>query len=191
MKTNTALVLIDVQRGLINGFEDDWACVLPTIAELVDRARHARIRVIYVQHDGGAGHPLEVGSAGWQIHPSVAPTDADPIVHKRWSDAFVGTELDRELESRDIGHLVVTGAQTEYCVDATVRRAASLGYDVTLVTDGHTTSASRLLSREQIIAHHNRTLPGLALVGARIAARSAAEVLTSPTLGLATGAPPA
>ena len=104
---------------------------------------------------------------------------------------FVGTELERELESRDIGHLVVTGAQTEYCVDATVRRAASLGYDVTLVTDGHTTSASRLLSREQIIAHHNRTLPGLALVGARIAARSAAEVLTSSTLALTTVAPPA
>jgi len=112
-----------------------------------------------------------------QIHPSVLPTDDDPIVHKRWSDAFAGTTLKRELASRDVGHLVVTGAQTEYCVDATVRRAASLGYDVTLVADAHTTSASRLLSREQIVAHHNRTLPRLALVGPRITATSAAEVV--------------
>ncbi len=165
MKTKTALMLIDVQCGLIEGFEHDWAGVLQRIIELVEHARRAQIPVVYVQHDGGAGHPLEVGGGGWQIHSRVAPKDADLIVHKRWSDAFVGTELDRELESRDVGHLVVTGAQTEYCVDATVRRAASLGYDVTLVTDGHTTSASRLLTREQIIAHHNRTLPGLAVAG--------------------------
>jgi len=166
-----------VQRGLIEGFEDDWAGVLETIAQLVDRARRSQTPVLYVQHDGGPGHPLEVGSDGWQIHSSVAPTDADPIVHKRWSDAFAGTTLERELASRDVGHLLVTGAQTEYCVDATVRRAASLGYDVTLVADAHTTSASRLLSREQIIAHHNRTLPRLALVGPRIATTSAADVL--------------
>jgi nicotinamidase-related amidase len=189
MKTKTALMLIDVQRGLVEGFEEDWAGVLEKIVELVESARRAQIPVVYVQHDGGAGHPLEVDSGGWQMHSSVAPTDADLIVHKRWSDAFAETLLQRELESRDIGHLVVTGAQTEYCVDATVRRAASLGYDVTLVKDGHTTSASRLLTRQQIIAHHNRTLPGLALVGPRIVAKLAAEVLDSSS-ALPTDAPP-
>ncbi|MDQ6669431.1 MAG: isochorismatase family protein [Chloroflexota bacterium] len=68
MKTKTALMLIDVQRGLIEGFEDDWAEVLQTLAELVERARRAQIPVVYVQHDGGPGHPLEVGGKGWQIH---------------------------------------------------------------------------------------------------------------------------
>jgi nicotinamidase-related amidase len=176
MKKTTALVLIDVQRGLIEGFEDDWAGVLERIAQLVDRARQSQTPVVYVQHDGGSGHPLEVGSAGWQIHTTVAPATGDPIIHKRWSDAFVGTTLEHELASRDVGHLVITGAQTEYCVDATVRRAASLGYDVTLVADGHTTSANGVLSRQQIIAHHNRTLPRLARVGPRIVATSAADV---------------
>jgi nicotinamidase-related amidase len=176
MSTRMALLVIDVQRGLIESFEDDWAAVLPTIAELVKRARQAQLPVIYVQHDGGPGHPLEIDSAGWQIHPSVAPTPADVIVHKRWSDAFAETALDHELRSRDVGHVVLTGAQTEYCVDATARRAASLGFDVTLVSDGHTTSASRQLSRAQIVAHHNRTLPGLAVVGPRITAQAAAEV---------------
>ena len=63
MTSGTALVLIDVQRGLIEGFEDDWAGVLATIAALVERARAAQVPVVYVQHDGGAGHPLEVDSA--------------------------------------------------------------------------------------------------------------------------------
>jgi Isochorismatase family len=50
-------------------------------------------------------------------------------VHKRWSDAFAETPLARELEARGIRYLVVVGAQTELCVDATVRPAASLGPD--------------------------------------------------------------
>jgi nicotinamidase-related amidase len=165
----TALVLIDVQRALVDGFEADWDGVLDNIVALLGRARAARISVVHVQHDGPAGHPLEVGSTGWRIHPTVAPIPGELVIHKRWSDAFAQTELADALDARGVRRLVISGAQTEYCVDATVRRAASLGYDVTLVADGHTTSASRQLSREQIVAHHNRTLPGLALVGTRIA----------------------
>jgi nicotinamidase-related amidase len=56
--------------------------------------------------------------------------------------------------------LVVAGIQTEYCVDTTCRRAYSLGYDVTLVQDGHSTWDTPDLCAPQIIAHHNRTLGG-------------------------------
>lgn len=177
----TALQIVDVQRGLVAGFERDWEGVLENIATLLGRARAAGVPVLHVQHDGGAGHPLEGGSDGWRFHPTVAPED-EPVVHKRWSDAFAETPLEQELEARAIGHLVVTGAQTEYCVDATVRRAASLGYDVTLVADGHTTSDSRVLRRDQIIAHHNRTLPQMAVVGPRITAVPAARVQFSDDL---------
>jgi nicotinamidase-related amidase len=176
MPMHTALLLIDVQRGLIEGFEADWAGVLDTIRAVLIRARAAEVSIVFVQHDGRAGHPLQVGSDGWLIHPSITPLAGEVIVHKRWSDAFAETDLGVQLESLGIRHLVITGAQTEYCVDATVRRAASSGYDVTLVADGHTTSSSRLLSREQIIAHHNRTLPGLAVVGPRIATLPAADL---------------
>ena len=47
---------------------------------------------------------------------------------------------------------------TEYCIDTTCRRAVSLGYDVTLVADAHTTHDNDLLPAEKIIAHHNRSL---------------------------------
>jgi nicotinamidase-related amidase len=156
--------------------------VLDTICAVLTSARAALVPVLFIQHDGGAGHPLEVGSAGWQIHASVTPLAGAVIVHKRWSDAFAETDLGVQLESRGIRHVVIAGAQTEYCVDATARRAASSGYDVTLVADGHTTSASRFLSREQIIAHHNRTLPGLAVVGPRITAIPAADLPWSPAM---------
>ena len=61
--------------------------------------------------------------------------------------------------------IVLVGAQTEYCVDTTARRAASLGYDVDLAADGHATSENGVLSRDQIIEHHNQTLANLAVEG--------------------------
>ncbi len=154
---NTALLIIDTQVGLIEpayqGFE-----VLEQIRTLLDKARAAHVPVIYVQHDGPKGNDLEVGTSGWQIHPRIAPQEGEPIVHKRASDSFYQTTLAHELEARGIHHLLVTGGQTEYCVDTSVRRAVTLGYDVTLVSDAHTTYDSKILTAAQIIAHHNDLL---------------------------------
>lgn len=95
----------------------------------------------------------------------VDPQPEDARVEKRWSDAFRDTDLDTRLRDASITRLVLAGAQTEYCVDTTARRAASLGYDVDLVADGHTTSANGLLTREEIVGHHNATLANLAVAG--------------------------
>lgn len=162
----TALVVIDVQLGLIEGFEDDWRDVLPVIGRLVTRARSAGVPVVLIQHCGGAPtHPLHRDRPGWKLHPSVGPPSEAIRVEKCWSDAFCDTDLDALLREASVTRLVLVGAQTEYCVDTTARRAASLGYDVDLVADGHTTSGNGLLSREQIIAHHNETLANLAVDG--------------------------
>ena len=82
------------------------------------------------------------------------------MVQKRHPDAFQETTLRELLELRGIRRLVLTGMQTEYCVDTTCRRAYSLGYDVTLVSDAHTTWDTEHLTASQIIAHHNDTLGG-------------------------------
>jgi nicotinamidase-related amidase len=161
MSGNTALVIIDVQVGIIDGFRAYRGReVLEQINNLLAKARGAKIPVIYVQHDGEAGHPLEVGSDGWQIHPAIKPRDEDLIIRKRASDSFFETNLQRELEARGIENLIVAGCMTEYCVDTTSRRAISVGYDVTLVSDAHTTIDNKLLTAAQIIAHHNSLLDG-------------------------------
>ena len=72
---------------------------------------------------------------------------------------------------------MLVGGQTEYCVDTRARRAASLGYDVELVADGHTTSENGVLSRDQIIGHHNETLANLAVDGVTLRVLPAAEVV--------------
>jgi nicotinamidase-related amidase len=159
MSGNDALLVIDVQVGIIDGlhaFRGDE--VLEQINTLLGKARASNLPVIYVQHDGETGHPLEVGSEGWQIHPAIKPHDEDLIVRKRASDSFFETTLQSELGARSIKHLIVSGCMTEYCVDTTARRAVSLGYDVTLASDAHTTIDNKLLTAAQIISHHNALL---------------------------------
>ncbi len=162
MRNDTALLVIDVQNGM---FAEDHPVyqgeqLLATISDLVAKARATQVPVIYVQHNGGPGHPLEPGSAGFPIHSAIAPAAGEPVIGKATPDAFHETTLQAELAARGIVKLVVAGIQTEICVDTTCRRASSLGYQTTLVRDAHSTWDSRTLSAAQIIAHHNATLDG-------------------------------
>ena len=162
MSTNTALLVIDVQVGLVEGAEPAYrgAEMLANINSLLTRARTTGTPVIFIQHDGSEGGRLAVDSPGWQIHPAIAPIDGEAIIRKRASDSFYETTLQRELETRSSKRLVIAGMKTEYCVDTTSRRAISLGFDVTLVGDAHATTDSEALPASQIIAHHNYTLDG-------------------------------
>lgn len=181
LNKNTALLVIDVQVGIIEGFRAYRGReVLEHINKLLAKARALNIPIIYIQHDGGKGHPLEVGSEGWQIHPAIKPHEEDLIIRKRASDSFFETTLQRELEARGVEHLIVAGCMTEYCVDTTVRRAVSMGYDVTLVSDAHTTIDNKLLTAAQIIAHHNALLDGFDAGSHTITVKPADEV-TFPT----------
>jgi nicotinamidase-related amidase len=161
MSRDTVLLVIDVQVGIIEGFHAYRGReVLEQINKLLSTARASNMPIIYVQHDGEKGHPLEAGTEGWQIHLEITPHENDLIIRKRASDSFFETTLQSELEARGINHLIVAGCMTEYCVDTTSRRAVSLGYDVTLVSDAHTTIDNELLSAAQIIAHHNALRDG-------------------------------
>ncbi len=157
MSTDTALLVIDAQVGLLEPAYRG-SDVVARIKDLISRARTSGAPVVYLQHDGDAGGRLEPGTPGWRIHPEISPGEGDPVVRKRSSDSFYNIELVEVLEARGIRRVVVTGMKTEYCVDTTSRRAVSMGYDVTLATDAHTTTDTESLTAEQVVAHHNETL---------------------------------
>jgi nicotinamidase-related amidase len=164
-----ALLIIDVQNGIVRGTGSDERQplidaalddVVGRLSTLQQRARAAGVPVIMVQHDGSDGDPIAVGTEGWAIRGELAPAAGEPVVHKQSGDSFFATDLADRLRERSVTHLVIGGCQTQFCVDTTVRRAVSEGYDVTLVADGHTTGDRAGLTFEQIIAHHNATLDG-------------------------------
>lgn len=164
----TALLVIDVQRGIMNDptlarkkeIDQAFDETVGRIAALIQRARKASVPVIYIQHDGVRGHRLEPGTAGWPLRSEIAPLAGEPVIRKRASDSFFETTLGVELAAAGIQRVVICGCMTQYCVDTTARRAVSLGYDVILAADGHTTADMGALRFEQIIAHHNAVLDG-------------------------------
>jgi nicotinamidase-related amidase len=155
--TGAALIVIDVQKGLLSdsGKVYDAEGVLTRINQLVSRARTHGVPVIFVQHQGEAGHPLEKPSEGWQIHPATGYRPDDVVIEKRNCDAFQDTELQSQLEASSISNIVLAGMCSDYCVDTTCRRAFSLGYDVVLASDAHTTLSKDHMSAEMIVQHHN------------------------------------
>lgn len=163
-----AIVVIDVQNAILGNSDTVRLLknraaldeVVARIAVLIRRGRELDLPVLFVQHDGVQGHRLQRGSVGWQIRSEISPLEGEPVIHKSACDSFFKTTLGSELESRGIERLIVAGCMTQYCVDTTVRRAVSLGYDVTLVADGHMTADSGALGFEQIIDHHNALLDG-------------------------------
>jgi nicotinamidase-related amidase len=162
MSSDTALMIIDVQMGMFDEDEPVYNGdkLLQTLSQLIERARDADVPIVYIQHNDSQ---FVEGNSDWPIHPSIAPLEGEIVVQKRTPDSFHETNLGEELEKMGIKNLVVGGIQTEYCVDTTSRRAFTLGYDVTLVEDGHSTWDNRHITAEQVIAHHNNTLDGWAV----------------------------
>lgn len=159
-----ALLVVDLQLGMFGAVGIDpihaGDALLTRVKTLLVQARRADVPVIYVRHDSGPGRLLEQGTANWQIHPAIAPAPGEAIVEKRTPDAFHETSLSAELAAIGAKRLIVVGAQSEVCVDTTCRRAFSLGLDVTLVSDGHSTWNNAILTADQIIRHTNQTLGG-------------------------------
>lgn len=172
----TVLLVIDLQKGVLPGcWEADG--VVSRAAGLVDRARAAGTPVVWVQHEAD---DLPAGSDEWAFADGLDPVDGENVVHKRYRDAFADTDLDEVLEGLDAARLVVSGAQSDYCIRTTTQSAAVRGYDVTLVEDAHTTTDAEWddveITGRQIVAHTNRYFSGLRYPDQQFAVERAAEV---------------
>ena len=134
-RPHAALLVIDVQNAVVAQARRRDK-VVATVAGLVNRARLAGVPVVWGRH---ADKTLHAGSAAWQIVPELIPEADEPVVDKGWRDAFDDTGLEQILAQRAVGRLIVTGAQTDFCVRSTLRGALMRGYDAILVDDAHTT----------------------------------------------------
>ena len=154
-RPNTALLVIDMQRGVV-GAAYDVDRVVANINTLVDKARAERVPVVWVQH---SDDDMPEGSESWQFIPALHRHDGEPLVLKSYGDSFEETDLESVLAARSVGRLVITGAQTDACIRSTLHGALIRGYDATLVADAHTTEDMREwgspIGPDQAIAYTN------------------------------------
>jgi nicotinamidase-related amidase len=133
-RPNTALMVIDVQNGVVDGAHQRDQ-VVANIGGLVERARGAAMAVIWVQH---ADDELVRGTDGWQIVPELKRAGDETVIEKHYGDAFEDTRLESVLSELAVGRLIVAGAETDACIRSTLHGAFTRGYDALLVSDAHT-----------------------------------------------------
>jgi nicotinamidase-related amidase len=153
-RPNTALLVVDVQNGVVEGAHERDA-IVANIGSLVEKARRERVPVVWVRH---SDEQLAEGSLDWRIVPELTPDDAEPLVEKNYGDSFEDTTLETVLSDLGVGRLVVVGAESDACVRSTLHGAFVRGYDATLVSDAHTTGDQTAWGApppDQVIAHTN------------------------------------
>jgi nicotinamidase-related amidase len=153
-RPNTALLVVDVQNGVVAG-SHDRDDVVANVGALVDKARESGVPVVWVQH---SDQGLQRGSEEWELVPELHRHESEPLVEKSYGDSFEDTTLETVLSGLGVGRLVVAGAQTDQCIRSTLHGAFARGYDATLVSDAHTTedlSAWGAPPPDQVIAHTN------------------------------------
>jgi nicotinamidase-related amidase len=151
----TALLVMDVQNGIVERYARDSESLLSALSTATTAARSAGYRVIYVRVGFRPGAPdisprnrgfaALAGTAGMslddpatQVHAAIAPQAGDIEVVKKRVSAFAGSDLEVVLRSLGVGTLVLTGIATSGVVLSTLRQAADLDYELTVLRDGCT-----------------------------------------------------
>ncbi|MEI7063102.1 isochorismatase family protein [Dickeya chrysanthemi] len=142
------LIVVDMQNGVFATSRYQQEVVVERINRLIDAAD----QTIFIQHTDADCPP---GSEAWQLLPALhRPVNAISVT-KTACDAFYRTELAEILSRLHVQHFTLCGCATDYCVDATIKNAASRGYAQTVAGDAHTTADRRAVSAAQLIAQHN------------------------------------
>ncbi len=149
---NEALLIMDMQNGIVERFAEQADPLLETLANVLDAARKENMGVIFVRVAFRPGAPeasprntsfsalsqsdaFSESARSTQIHPRVAPRDNEIVVVKRRVSAFSGSDLETVLRAQGVDSLVLTGISTSGVVLSTVRQAADLDFTLTVLSD--------------------------------------------------------
>lgn len=148
----TALLVMDMQSGILDMLPDSKDALIAQTSKLIEAARKASVRVIYVVVAFRPGYP-EVsprnagfapiresgrfisGTPATEVHPALAPRADEPVITKHRVSAFMGTDLDMILRAHAVETLVLAGISTSGVILSTTRHAADADYRITIVED--------------------------------------------------------
>mgnify|MGYP000850447819 FL=1 len=171
MSAKRVVMVIDMQNGVFATPRLQREQCVSRINQLT----RAADTVIFIQHceDGG----LEAGSDGFALLPALFQPEEALYVTKTACDAFYKTELAPLLEEKGIAEWVICGCATDYCVDTTIKVAASRGYAITVASDAHTTANRPAVDAASLIAHYNDVWRTLIVPGNPVQVKSTETIL--------------
>ena len=149
------LLVVDTQKLITNENLYQFDTFVAHEQELIKKAREKGIEVIYVRHDDGPNEELTKGKDGFEIYEGFQPMPGEKIFDKNVNSAFRGTGLLEYLQDKNEKEVIVTGLQTDYCIDATIKCGFEHGFKIIVPATTNTTVKNAFMSAEQSYRYHN------------------------------------
>lgn len=149
------LLVIDTQKLITNAELYRFETFTINVKKLIAAARENGIEVIYVRHDDGDGNELTKGTEGYEIYEEFAPDANEKVFDKTVNSAFKNTGLLEYLQGKNEKDIIITGLQTDYCIDASVKCAFEHGFHVIVTAYANTTVDNSFMTGEESYHYHN------------------------------------
>ncbi|MDE6710300.1 MAG: cysteine hydrolase [Oscillospiraceae bacterium] len=149
------LLVIDAQKEITNHRLYKFNEFVSTVKMLIKTAREYGVEVIFVRHDDGAGTPMTKGLDGFEIYEGFAPEQNEKIFDKQVNSPFKDTGLAEYLSEKNETEVIVTGLQTDYCIDAAVKCGFEHGYKIIVPQYANTTFDNKFMPAEKSYEYYN------------------------------------
>lgn len=153
--TKTALLVIDAQELITTEKLYAFDSFIPNVRTLIAEARKKGVEVIYVRHDDGKGQSLSKGNTGFDIYSGFAPEAGERFFDKFVNSPFRDSGLLGYLHKKGVKRLIVTGLQTDYCIDATVKCGFEHGFEMIVPEYCNSTFDNEFMTAEQTCRYYN------------------------------------
>ncbi len=154
-----ALIIIDVQEGFFSDKTNpvfNEYILIENINKLIENFRKRNEPIIFVRHTEAEGEELQ--SAEWQVYSKLNFKSEDYFINKTTPDSFLDTDLLDILNRNKVSSIVITGLQSEYCIDTACRSAFGKKIKTVLVSDAHSTYDNSIMKANEIINYHNKII---------------------------------
>ena len=149
------LLVIDVQELITNEKLFAFDKFTLNVNKLITECRSFGIEIIYVRHDDGEGYPLSKKNKGYDIYNAFYPEEGERIFDKTVNSPFRESGLLEYLHSIGADTLIVTGLQTEFCIDATIKCGFEHGFEMIVPEYCNTTVDNDYMSASSTYHYYN------------------------------------
>ncbi len=149
-----ALIIIDVQEGIVDFKPYNFTETLANIQTLLAHARKNNFEVIWVQHEAD-DLALFQGNPKFEVYYELKPETNEKRVTKQHNSIFKDTDLDAYLKGKNIDTLILCGMQTEWCIDKSITVGFELGYHLIVPHQSHTTMDMDLMTAKDLYKYYH------------------------------------
>ena len=149
------LLVIDMQKGLVDEDLYDYESFTENVKKLINAARNNNVEVIYFRHDAGLGSGFSAGDESFEIADGFEPVPGEKVFDKTINSCFGNKEFKAYMKQQEDRRLMIAGLQTNYCIDATVKSAFERGYEVIIPEGSNSTFDNNYMTGETTVRYYN------------------------------------